>query len=259
VNNTIDLKGLKSETSRVYLRTFKKVTKCNEKLQKITMSGDDNIQEYNDVKLELEQLQNYFSSVSILETKLKEIRTISDKNFDEIVSMAQQLNISDKPPPSQIRGEKKPKGLPSPPRKPYYPYLSHDNIIIRVGREATDNDQLSCNPEYRHPDEWWLHVSGYAGSHVVIRSKSDDLPEKFHETLKDAAILAAVNSKASQIGKVSVTYTRCRNVSKPVGAKPGLVYLKDNVSTITMNVKSESTRLERLLKTKGVNEDSLLL
>ena len=61
----------------------------------------------------------------------------------------------------------------------------------------------------------------YLGSHVVIRSTNNNLPTDHYETLKDAALLAAVNSKASSMGKVPVTYTRCRNVSKPVGGSYG--------------------------------------
>jgi hypothetical protein len=45
---------------------------------------------------------------------------------------------------------------------------------------------------------------------------------------------------------------RCRNVSKPKGAKPGLVQLNGDVATIRIDVKAESKRLERLEKTKEI-------
>ena len=41
----------------------------------------------------------------------------------------------------------------------------------------------------------WLHVANNPGSHVVIRSVDDNLPTLYPETLKDAALLAGVNSK----------------------------------------------------------------
>ena len=214
----IDLKGLKSETSRVYLRTFKKITKCNEKLAKYNITttptstpttnthGDDTILIINEIKQELEDLQTYLTSINTLELQLKEIRTVNDKSFPSIVQLASKLSITDTPPPKQERGEKKLKNtIKHEPRKPYFPYKSYDNIIIRVGREAPDNDVLSCDPTYRLPSEWWLHVSGYPGSHVVIRCSDDDLPDCYRETLKDAAILAAVNSKAASMGKVICT------------------------------------------------------
>ena len=217
--SNIDLKGLKSEISRIYLRTFKKITKCNEKLAKYSITttptststattlttnthDEDTISIINEIKQELEQLQTYLTSLNNLELQLKEIRTVNDKSFPSIIQLATKLSITDTPPPKQERGEKKPKNtIKHEPRKPYFPYKSVDNIIIRVGREAPDNDVLSCDPTYRLPSEWWLHVSGYPGSHVVIRCSDDDLPDSYRETLKDAAILAAVNSKASCMGK----------------------------------------------------------
>jgi len=255
---TWDLKGLKSETSRIYLRTFKKISKCNEKISKFSAALQNSEAEaeieIQSVKAELEALQKQLGKLSDLEMNLKNIRSTTDKSFPEIIKLAMELGVSDTAPPSPPRGESKPKGKPAAPRKPYFPYLSADGIIIRVGREAPDNDILSCDPNYRLPDEWWLHVSGYAGSHVVIRSTSDTLPTDQYETLKDAALLAAVNSKAASSSKVAVTFTRCRNVSKPSGAKAGLVQLRGEVATVNINIKAEAVRLERLMKTKGTPE-----
>lgn len=250
-----DLKGLKSEASRLYLRTFKKIAKCNEKISKISSGGvKDADVDIEVVKAELEALQIQLGKLADLETNLKNIRSTSDKLFPDIASFATELGVSDVSPPAPARGESKPKGKQAAPRKPYFPYLSADGVIIRVGREAPDNDILSCDHNYRLPDEWWLHVSGYPGSHVVIRSTSDTLPTDQYETLKDAALLAAVNSKAAASGKVTVTFTRCRNVSKPTGAKAGLVQLRGEVATLNINIKAEAVRLERLMKTKGTPE-----
>lgn len=254
--NSWDLKGLKSEASRIYLRTFKKIAKCNERISKASTPDNANSDlDLEVAKTELDSLQNQLGKLADLEASLKNVRSTTDKSFPEIVKLATELGVSDVAPPKQERGESKPKGKQAAPRKPYFPYLSADGIIIRVGREAPDNDILSCDPNYRLPDEWWLHVSGFPGSHVVIRSTSNTLPTDQYETLKDAALLAAVNSKAAQAGKVLVTYTRCRNASKPSGAKAGLVQLRGDVATLTINIKAEAARLDRLMKTKGTPEN----
>jgi hypothetical protein len=39
-------------------------------------------------------------------------------------------------------------------------------------------------------------------------------------------------------------------VTKPGGAKPGLVFLGGDVSTIKIDVKAEALRMDRLSKTK---------
>jgi predicted ribosome quality control (RQC) complex YloA/Tae2 family protein len=91
-------------------------------------------------------------------------------------------------------------------------------------------------------------VAGYSGSHVVIRSDDDQLTKNDPETVLDAALLAAVNSKAAQSGRVSVSLTRCRNVRKPKGAKPGLVQISGDVTTINIDLRIDGKRLERLQK-----------
>ena len=84
---------------------------------------------------------------------------------------------------------------------------------------------------------------------MVIRYVGDDGPPK--ETTTDAALLAAKHSKATQTGKAKVSMVRCRQVSKPRGAKPGLVQLSGEVRTVTVCVKDEAARLERLAATKS--------
>jgi hypothetical protein len=45
---------------------------------------------------------------------------------------------------------------------------------------------------------------------------------------------------------VGVTLCRARQVSKPVGAKAGLVQLSGDVRTVKLNWKREKARLDRL-------------
>lgn len=264
--STLNLKGLKDEVSRQRLRAFKKVGKANERLQKenhdlATLSAISNpsleqLESCPDIektRAELQDLKQRLQRLTTLEENLLPIKNVKDGKLMELIPELQALQVSDTPPPQQERGLKKAKGVPPPPRKPYYTYMSFDNIEIRVGRGASDNDLLSCDPEYRDNDNWWMHVSGAAGSHIVIRNTDNDFPVKFRETIKDAALLAALNSKANGSGRVAVTLTRCRNVSKPRGTKPGLVYLSGDVITVNIDMKVERQRLDRLKKVDQTN------
>ena len=260
--STVDLKGLKAEVNRVYLRTFKKVAKASEKLAKGKIEyenmGDnpslDLLEKLPNIDLlqqELSQLQSNLTALYKIEEDLKPMKSTKDSNFINIYKQIQVFGISDIPPPKQERGPKKEKGKAPPPRKPYNEYTSADNIIIRVGRGASDNDELTCNPEYRDNDDWWLHVSGFPGSHIVIRYTNNDLIEKYKETLYDACVLAVINSKASQNGRVPVTLTRPRHIFKPAGAKPGLVQLKGDIRVVTIDIKAEAKRISRLTTNFG--------
>ena len=100
---------------------------------------------------------------------------------------------------------------------------SPDGMIVLVGRTARDNDVLSLR--LAAPRDFWFHVAGESGSHVVVRNPEnlDSLPR---ETKKYAAGLAAGYSKARRGGKVAVHMARAGDVSKPRGLAPGKVHLR---------------------------------
>ena len=102
-------------------------------------------------------------------------------------------------------------------------FVSPDGLIVLVGKTAADNDILSL--KLGTPRDFWLHVSGESGSHVVVRNPQglERLPR---DTLRFAAALAARYSKARHAGRVAVHVARCADVSKPRGLAPGKVLLK---------------------------------
>ena len=273
VKSKVNLSGLKKESDRQYLRAMKKVSKANERFNKATIKYEAFLANPNPSDKDFENCPNpdaIKEEIIILKERLKKLNTLvemlkdtkSDKSekYTSAIELALELEVGDEAPPREPKGKKRIKGKQPPPRKPYYIYTSNDNIEIRVGRAATDNDELSCNPEHRDSADWWLHVSGAAGSHVVIRSHDDNLPESYPETVKDAALLATINSKGPQSGKATVSLVRARQVSKPAGAKPGLVFLNGEIRQIKMNVKSEVERLDRLSATKSttsINENNI--
>ena len=90
---------------------------------------------------------------------------------------------------------------------------------LLVGGSAADNDYLSI--ELAQPDDWWFHVDGVPGAHVLLRARADQEPAR--ETLEQAAAVAAYHSKARNAGTVPVHCTRARYVSKSRGASTGTV------------------------------------
>ena len=100
---------------------------------------------------------------------------------------------------------------------------SPDGMIVLVGRTARDNDVLSI--KLASPRDFWFHVAGESGSHVVVRNP-DNLAVLPRETKIFAAGLAAGYSKARRGGKVSVHMARAGDVSKSRGLAPGKVHLR---------------------------------
>jgi predicted ribosome quality control (RQC) complex YloA/Tae2 family protein len=101
-------------------------------------------------------------------------------------------------------------------------YALGDGWLVLVGKTEADNDELSLR--VAEPNDWWFHVRGMPGSHVVLRAQADAEPDR--ATLARAAAIAAYHSKAREGGVVAVSCTRARYVSKPRGAKPGTVTIK---------------------------------
>ena len=108
---------------------------------------------------------------------------------------------------------------PKPPQ--LHEYELADDWTVLVGRTDQDNDRLSIR--IAKPKDWWFHVRGHPGSHVVLRTEGRE-PAK--AVLEQAASIAAWHSRLREGGMVSVSATRAQFVTKPRGAKPGTVQIR---------------------------------
>ena len=109
-----------------------------------------------------------------------------------------------------------------PPEPNVYAYTLPGGWTVLAGRTDADNDILSLKTA--RPDDWWFHVRGMPGSHVILQSRQGKEPDK--AALRAAAAIAAWHSKARTGGTVAVACTRARYVSKPRGARPGTVNIR---------------------------------
>lgn len=104
-----------------------------------------------------------------------------------------------------------------------YRRIEVDGFEILVGKGDVENDRLTF--EIAGPHDWWLHVAGYSGSHVVVRNP-DELATLPPAVLQRAAALAAWHSKGRGAGKVEVHVCRVADVSKRRGFEAGKVQLR---------------------------------
>lgn len=121
------------------------------------------------------------------------------------------------------RKNTKKKGHKQKKKSTYFHYISTDGFSILVGKNNLQNDELTLKTASKK--DIWLHTKIIPGSHVIIQTKGQMPPES---TLFEAATLAAWHSKARQSSQVPVDYTMVKNVSKPKGAKPGMVIYSTN-------------------------------
>ena len=110
--------------------------------------------------------------------------------------------------------------------RPFH-YRSGDGYDIYVGKNNFQNDELTF--KFASGNDWWFHAKGAPGSHVVVKSKGEELPDT---TFEDAARLAAYYSKNRNSDKVEIDYVEKKHVKKPNGAKPGFVVYYTNYSMV---------------------------
>jgi len=121
--------------------------------------------------------------------------------------------------------------------KPFH-YVSSDGFHIYVGKNNFQNDELTF--QFAVGNDWWFHAKGIPGSHVVVKTNGEELPDR---TFEEAGRLAAYYSKAKNQEKVEIDYTEKKNVKKPSGGKPGFVVYYTNYSLM---IDSDISGIEQI-------------
>ena len=103
-----------------------------------------------------------------------------------------------------------------------YEYELPGGYQVLAGKTDAENDFLSI--KFAAPNDYWFHVRGLPGSHVILRVGDGAEPTK--DIIKQAAAVAAYHSKARSGGVVPVSCTRAKHVTKVRGDKPGTVHIR---------------------------------
>lgn len=104
-------------------------------------------------------------------------------------------------------------------------YISSDGYHMYVGKNNYQNEEITF--QMAEGGDWWFHAKGMPGSHVIVKCKGVELPDR---TFEEAARLAAYYSKGNGQDKVEIDYIQKKHVKKPNGSKPGFVVYYTNYS-----------------------------
>lgn len=152
---------------------------------------------------------------------------LSQADLEDIEMIKQEL--TDEGYVSQRKGSvKKRAKSKSKPRR----YRSSDGIIIYVGRNNQQNDELSLRKAAKN--HWWFHTKDIPGAHVIVES---DKPSE--QTMQEAAEIAAYFSKFQQSANVPVDTVQVKQLHKPNGAKPGFVIYEGQQTLYVTPVESK--------------------
>jgi predicted ribosome quality control (RQC) complex YloA/Tae2 family protein len=119
-------------------------------------------------------------------------------------------------------------------------YRSSDGLEIWVGRSDEGNDLLSTR--LARGNDLFFHLDASPGSHVVLRTEGR--PDPPSESVLEACELAVHFSKHRKVTEAHVLVAPVKNVRKPKGAKPGLVFVSGGRS---VRLRRDPKRLARAL------------
>lgn len=113
-----------------------------------------------------------------------------------------------------------------------------ENTDIYIGKNNYQNEEVSF--KIATGNDWWFHTKNIPGSHVVVKTKLEELPDKVFEI---AGGLAAFYSKARNQEKVEVDYTQKKNLKRVNGAAPGFVIYHTNYSLMCSPIDPKESGL----------------
>jgi predicted ribosome quality control (RQC) complex YloA/Tae2 family protein len=122
-------------------------------------------------------------------------------------------------------------------------YRTQDGFEIWVGRNDEGNDYLTTR--LARGNDLFFHLDGYPGSHVILRTEGRSDPSQ--QSLLDACELAVHFSKMKNAGSADVHVAPIKNVKKPKGAKPGLVYVRSGKN---IHLRRDPKRLQNILASR---------
>lgn len=184
-----------------------------------------------------ENAKKYFERYGKLKRTFEALTTLIEETKDEIehlesISTALDIAISEDDLVQireelvefgyirKKRGDKKIKSK----SKPFH-YLSSDGFHIYVGKNNYQNDELTF--KFATGNDWWFHAKGIPGSHVIVKTNGEELPDR---TFEEAGRLAGFYSKGRENEKVEIDYLQKKNVKKPNKSTPGFVVYYTNYS-----------------------------
>lgn len=187
-----------SENAKKYFDKYNKLKRTSEALSALTL----------EVKTEIEHLESIGTAldIALLEEDLVQIK-------EELIESGYIRRKG---------GMKKAKVT----SKPFH-YISSDGFHIYVGKNNFQNEEITF--KLASGNDWWFHAKGIPGSHVIVKTNGEELPDR---TFEEASKLAAHYSKAKGQDKVEIDYTEKKNIKKPNGGKPGFVVYYTNYSMI---------------------------
>ncbi len=205
------------ENGKKYFDKYSKMRRTAEALSEIVNRTKDEIEHLESISVSLDMVKNA-DDIADLKKEMVESGYMKDKS--------PALKKGRMPKSAKNAGMEKRSVKGSP-----LHFVSSDGYDIYVGKNNLQNEYISF--KLADGNDWWFHAKKIPGSHVIVKTKGGEIPDR---TFEEAASLAAHFSKANPKAenpadiKVEIDYIRCRFLKKTPGGKPGFVIYHKNYS-----------------------------
>ncbi len=192
----LDPKLAPLENAKKYFEKYQKLKRTNEALSELTL----------ETKAQIEHLDSIAASLDIAQ------------NEDDLAQIKEELVQYGYIRKKGHEKKQKIKSLP-------FHYRSADGFDIYIGKNNFQNEELTF--KFANGGDWWFHAKKMPGSHVIVKTNGEELPDR---TFEQAAMLAGYYSKGRGADKLEIDYLQRKNVKKPNGSAPGFVVYYTNYS-----------------------------
>jgi predicted ribosome quality control (RQC) complex YloA/Tae2 family protein len=144
---------------------------------------------------------------------------------DDMTNSNRNNNSMKKLTPQKKSGSSRNKKYQPNPRE----LISPSGHKVLIGRNRRDNEAICF--QLSRPTDIWMHSRGCPGAHVLLCIRRGS-PEVTAEDLQFAADLATFYSDARTERKAEVTTAEPKHITKPRGAPPGAVTLRQEGKTL---------------------------
>lgn len=194
---------------------------------------------YEKLKVAKAQLERQLAiaraDLAYLEATLETLET-SVETEEEVDAIKEELRAEGFIKKKGPKGKSQKRSKPAGPRR----YLSSDGFEILAGRNNKQNDEVT--QRIASNADLWFHTKDIHGSHVILRLAGREPSET---AILEAAEIAAYHSKARQSSNVPVDFTEVRHVSKPSGARPGMVIYREQQTVYVTPSETEIQEKEQ--------------
>mmetsp|Transcript_2883 Transcript_2883/g.5190 ORF Transcript_2883/g.5190 Transcript_2883/m.5190 type:complete len:455 (-) Transcript_2883:156-1520(-) len=125
---------------------------------------------------------------------------------------------------------------------------------VLVGRNRRDNEAICF--ALSKPTDIWMHARGCPGAHVLLCSRRGS-PKVTDDDLQFAADLAAFYSDARTERRAEITTAEPKHITKPRGAPPGAVTLRQEGKTLLGKPDDVAEELKEARELSGANWSEL--